>query len=257
MRQPLPDVFVQLPLAHRGFHDASSGRPENTRAAIEAAIEAGYGVEIDVQPSAEGVAMVFHDKYLNRLTHSSGKISETPTEHISRLTVLGSKETVPTLSDVLEIVDGQVPLLIELKDKDGRMAPALGRLETGVSNALEGYVGPVAVMSFNPASVAAMGRLQQTIPRGLATSEFRGLSWNPLALKRRAELKAIKDYDAVGASFISHDVAALENPRVAELKAAGAKVLCWTVTSQKQEDTARRVADNITFEGYSPALSSP
>jgi glycerophosphoryl diester phosphodiesterase len=256
MTPPLPPEFLTHPLAHRGLHDRARGRPENTRAAIRAAVEAGYGIEIDVQPSSDGQAMVFHDEYLGRLTGQSGEIGARTAAELGKLRVLGSDETVPTLREVLSIVEGRVPLLIEVKDQHGGMGPIDGRLEAAVADALEGYAGPVAVMSFNPHSMAAMAEAAPDVPRGLTTAAYKGIDWGTTTMARRAELRRIADFDRVGASFISHEAADLGRPRVGELKAQGAGILCWTIRSPEAEAAARRIAQNVTFEGYLPARAA-
>lgn len=254
---PLPEAFVAIPLAHRGLHDAARGIPENTRAGVRAAIKAGYGIEIDVQPSADGQAMVFHDEELDRLTGETGETAARTAAELSRLRVLDSEETIPTLPEILEIVDGQMPLLVEIKDQHGAMGPVAERLEAAVASALQTYSGPVAVMSFNPHSVATMARLAPGIPRGLTTAAYDEADWTEVPAARRARLRDIADYAVVGASFISHEAADLDRPRVAELKGRGAVILCWTIRSPEAEATARTVAQNITFEGYLPAPTQP
>ena len=251
---PLPDIFLQTPLAHRGYHDASQRRPENSRAALEAAIDHGYGIELDVQLSADHQAMVFHDYDLARLSDGSGAIQLRTAEELRRTTLKHSDETVPTLEEVLTLVNGQVPLLIEIKDQDGQMGKNLGPLESAVARALQGYQGPVAVMSFNPNAVAAFAKDAPNTPIGLVTSAYSAEGW-PLLKREVAEhLAMIPDFETLGASFISHEAADLPAQRVAELKAGGAKILCWTVRSPEAEKEARKIADNITFEGYAAAL---
>ena len=252
MTPALPDAFRRIPLAHRALHDKGAGRVENSRAAINAAISNGYGIEIDVQPSKDGCAMVFHDYDLKRLTGQHGPIQQRQAGALAQVTLLGGDEGIPTLSEVLDLVDGTVPVLIELKDQHGQMGVTDGRLEACVAEVLHGYTGPVAVMSFNPEMVARLATLAPDVPRGLTTAAFSPENWPLLKPQVRDRLRAIPDYQRVGASFISHDVNDLDSPRVAELKAQGADILCWTVKSQAQEQTARRVACNITFEGYLP-----
>lgn len=249
-RVALPDSFLTSPIAHRAFHDKTAGRPENSRAAIRAAIAKGYGIEIDVQPSADGVPMVFHDYDLRRLTGQSGRIRGLTAAELGRLPLLHGDEGVPTLAEVLEIVDGQVPLLVEIKDQDGAMGPGVGPLEQAVAKVLGSYDGPVALMSFNPHSVAEAGKAAPHLPRGLTTSAYRAMDWPLLPAATRRRLRAIPDMDDTGASFISHEAADLDSSRVADLKAAGNAVLCWTIRSPAAEAAARRVAQNITFEGY-------
>lgn len=246
----LPQSFVSTPFAHRALHDIADGRPENSRAAIRAAIAAGYGIEIDVQLSGDGAAMVFHDYHLERLTDVQGAVQLLSADALKSTPLRGGNEGIPDLPEVLSLIAGQVPLLIELKDQDGAMGPRVGALERATAQALTGYTGDVAVMSFNPHAVVAMQELAPDVPRGLTTSAYRPDDWPPLPKETCAALRGIPDYDRVGAVFISHEVDDLGRARVAELKKAGAVVNCWTVRSAAQEAVARQVADTITFEGY-------
>jgi glycerophosphoryl diester phosphodiesterase len=246
----LPAAFLSKPIAHRALHDKAKGRPENSLAAVRAAVEAGYGIEIDVQPSRDGVAMVFHDYDLERVTGRAGAIATLNAEELRAIRLLGGSEGIPTLREVLDTVAGKVPLLIEIKDQDGHMGPNLGPLGAAVAHELEGYEGPVAVMSFNPHAVAEMGRLAPNIPRGITTSAYIPDEWVPLPARICTHLRAIPDFESTESCFISHEVADLHRPRVAEIRALGAAILCWTVTSPALEAEARQVADNITFEGY-------
>ncbi len=245
----LPAAFTAVPLAHRALHDVAEGRPENSRAAIRAAMAAGYGIEIDVQLSADGAAMVFHDYKLKRLTGQAGAVRLMSSDALQKVTLTGGAEGIPGLPEVLEIVAGHVPLLIEIKDQDGAMGPDVGPLERAVAEAIQGYDGPLAVMSFNPHSVAAFADAAPDVPRGLVTSAYDPVEWG-LPEEVCAPLRGIPDYDRLGARFISHELADLARPRVAQLKAGGARVLCWTVKSPQDEAQARKVADGITFEGY-------
>jgi glycerophosphoryl diester phosphodiesterase len=130
------------------------------------------------------------------------------------------------------------------------MGPTDGRLEAATAEALKGYAGDVAMMSFNPHSIAHMARLAPHLPRGITTSAYAPDDWAPLPAKVCDHLRGIPDYDATGSSFISHEALDLARPRVAELKAQGAKILCWTIRSPADEALARKHADNVTFEGY-------
>lgn len=251
----LPADFLSVPIAHRALHDQASRRPENSASAIAAALEAGYGIEIDVQLSADRQAMVFHDESLDRMTAAEGPVSAHDAVALQALALRGGKgEGVPTLAQVLQMVSGRVPLLIELKDQGERDG-----LEQATANALSGYKGPVAVMSFNPSMMAAMACLAPDVPRGLTTcafapGDFPNPAADPAREALRQRLAAIADFDAVGACFISHDWRDLGRPRVSELKTHGAAVLCWTIRSPEEARQARSVAQNITFEGYLPPV---
>lgn len=251
----LPTAFFKSPFAHRALHDIADGRPENSRAAIRAAVSAGYGIEIDVQLSADGAAMVFHDYALERLTGAKGAVRVQPANALAQIQLTGGDEGIPTLPEVIDLIAGRVPLVVEIKDQDGGMGADIGPLEDATAAALRGYPGDVALMSFNPNSVARMAELAPNIPRGLVTSAYRYEDW-PLPKATCDRLRDIPDYDRVGASFISHEAADLNRARVSDLKARGAMVCCWTIRSAAQEADARKIADNITFENYRAALTA-
>lgn len=247
---PLPPAFFKAPLAHRALHDVTDRRPENSRAAIRAAMAHGYGIEIDLQLSRDGRAMVFHDYDMKRLTGQPGPIRQRTADALAQVPLLGGDEGIPTFAEVLALVAGQVPLLVEIKDQHGQMGETDGTLERAATADLQGYSGDLALMSFNPHTVALMAELVPDRPRGIVTCDYPKEDWPLLRAEVRERLRAVPDYDRAGASFISHEVIDLANPRVAELKAQGAQILCWTVTSRAQERQARKIADNITFERY-------
>lgn len=253
-RIPLPAAFLRIPLAHRALHDRAEGRIENSLTAIRAAIEAGYGIEIDLQLSSDGVPMVFHDDDLDRLTAETGLVRHRTADELAAMPLKGSTDTIPTFADVLAFIAGRVPLLVELKDQTLTMTDTDGRLESATAAALQGYQGPVALMSFNPHSLAHLARLAPDLPRGLTTSAYDPDDWHPLPETTCARLREIPDYDRTLSSFISHEAKDLSRPRVAQLKAQGADVLCWTIRTPAAEAEARRIAQNITFEGYPAAL---
>lgn len=248
----LPERLSSRPIAHRGLHDVRDGRPENSRAAVRAAVARDYCIEIDLQPSADGVAMVFHDYALERLAEASGPIAGVPAEELGRIRLKGGDEGVPTLAEILDEVGGRVPLLIEFKDPDLHLGGDVGLLAEAAAPLLARYSGEYAVMSFNPHSVAALADLLPDAPRGLVTEDFRVEPEWEASAEVKERLTAIADYERVGACFISHNRRQLGMARVGELKAAGATVFCWTVRSAAEEVEARKVADNVTFEGYLP-----
>jgi glycerophosphoryl diester phosphodiesterase len=226
------------------------GRPENSRAAIEATIAAGYGLEIDVQLSSDGSAMVFHDYDLKRLAKDKGPIQQRSAADLGRVILRGSSEGIPTLREVLDLIAGRVPVLIEIKDQDGIMGANVGRLEQAVARDIAKYEGPLGVMSFNPHSVQQMAIHAPNVARGIVTSAYTADDWPLLPKGTRDRLRNVPDFDTVRASFISHEIEDLGAARVADLQTRGADILCWTVKSAAQEKEARKVADNITFEQY-------
>ncbi|MFN3844348.1 MAG: glycerophosphodiester phosphodiesterase family protein [Paracoccaceae bacterium] len=250
MQPSLPQTLLRLPIAHRALHDRADARIENSPAAIRAAVAAGYAIEIDVQLSADGHAMVFHDETLERLTDQTGRVSTRTATDLGNIRLSGGPDTIPTLDQVLAMVAGRVPLLIEIKDQTDLMAETDGRLEAATAAALSGYHGDAAVMSFNPHSIAHMARLAPDLPRGLTTSAFDPADWAPLPADICDRLRDIPDFDRVGACFISHQGDDLARPRVLDLRAAGVPILCWTIRSSEQERLVRKIAANVTFEGY-------
>lgn len=246
----LPASFLAAPITHRGLHDIANGRRENSMASFQAAIDAGYGIEMDIQASSDGVPMVFHDYDLGRLTHQTGPVAGRSAEALTQIGLRDDPGTIPTFVEMLELVAGRVPLLIEVKDQDGAMGPDIGPLGAGIARALKGYDGDAALMSFNPHHVAEFAKRLPDVPRGLVTDPYLADDWPTVPAATRDRLRNIPDYDAVGATFISHNRRDLHAPRVAELRKAEAAILCWTIRSPQEEAEARKVAHNVTFEGY-------
>lgn len=248
----LPDDFLTHPLAHRGLHNPEKGIAENSRGGFLAAIDAGYGIELDLQLSADGEAMVFHDYSLDRLTHKNGPIQMQSAESLQNTPLKVGGETIPTLLDVLDTVKGRVPLLIEIKDQDGALGPGVGKLERRACEVLTEYRGQFAIMSFNPHSVQQCAGFLPDQPRGLTTGDFNTEEWQLIPKARAEMLSEIPDFDRTKSCFISHKWINLDTAPVTALKDRDIPVLCWTVRSSTDETKAREVANNITFEGYLP-----
>ncbi len=251
---PLPPAFLTHPIAHRALHYRAAGRPENSRAAVQAAVDAGYGIEIDLQLSSDDQAMVFHDDTLERLTEATGPLLTRSAAELGGLLLKDADDGIPTLTEVLAIIAGRVPLLIEVKDQSHTMSETNGRLEAAMIAALAGYDGPVAVMSFNPHAVAHVARKAPHLALGLTTCSFDPNDWKiPETISDR--LRDIPDAEPLGVSFLSHHWRDLSRPRVQALKSAGLALLTWTIRSPEEEAAARALgAQNITFEGYAAAF---
>lgn len=250
---PLPQVFLDRPFAHRGLHDKATGRIENARASFDAAVAAGFGIELDVQMSRDGVPVVFHDYTLDRLTALSGPVRDRSAEELAGIPLAGSDDTIETLQAVLERIGDAAPVLVEIKDQTHSPGTDIAALDqvTGwvVKNAVDSHGLRAAIMSFNPAYAAALSWLGDTIPRGLV-----GMIFNEahLTAEQNAALSDYAAFDSAGCAFISHDRESLDAPSVAKLTARGVPIFTWTIKSATEEAAARRVADNITFEGYRP-----
>lgn len=244
---PLPPRFFELPFAHRGFHGAAG--PENAWSGFQAAIDAGYGIELDVQLSSDGQAVVFHDYVLDRLTAEVGLVRDRSLAELQEIALDGSTDTIDALGDVLDWIDGRVPVLVELKDQSRNLGSTDGVLEAAVAEVCRDQTD-IAVMSFNPHMVAELAQLMPHVPRGITTSGFVPEYWENVPEETRDRLRDIPDVGRVGASFVSHDVRDLTRDRLIELKSDGLAVFCWTIRSADAEADARKIADNITFEGY-------
>ncbi|MCK5933222.1 MAG: glycerophosphodiester phosphodiesterase [Fulvimarina manganoxydans] len=233
--------LTALPFAHRGLHDGNRSVPENSLAAAHAAIEAGYGIECDLQFCADGVPIVFHDDELERLTGRLGSVRDLTSQEATALTLCGSGEPVPLFAELLALVAGRVPLLVELKACPER--DATGFVEAVVA-ALQNYDGPLALMSFDYGLVdACRSRAPSSAPVGL-TAEG----------SQPDELSAHDDALAKGLDFVSFDHAAMPNAFLDEVAARGLPILCWTIRSEAEASRARQTADQITFEGFRPSI---
>jgi glycerophosphoryl diester phosphodiesterase len=229
------DRLLALPFAHRGLHGA--GRVENSRAAFDAAVAAGHGIELDVQLSRDGEAMVFHDHGLERLTGEGGDVAARTAGQLAGLRLSGTGDTIPMLREVLQLVGGKVPVLIEVKAPDRNVA----RLCLAVFRALEGYRGPLGVMSFNP-----------EVPRWFAAHApkvLRGLVVTEQGKKRlRGRLERAFSFWRSGAQFLAYDIRDLPSRFVRRRRKKGVPVFTWTVRSEEDRARAALHADQIIYE---------
>jgi glycerophosphoryl diester phosphodiesterase len=244
-----PD-FLRMPIAHRGLHDLTDGAPENSPKAFRRAIARGYGIELDLQCSADGQAIVFHDPDLDRLTGETGLVKRLSAAALGEIPLNNGRDTIPTLAEILAAVNGHVPVLIEIKDQDGQLGEDIGPIGKDIARLLASYQGPVALMSYNPFAVADVLRRLPDLTVGLVTSGFKDPVWSVLPDQRLEDMISISSFDRLDASFISHNQDDLNSPHVARLKARGVPILCWTIRNPVEEAEARKIADNITFEGY-------
>ncbi len=157
--------FASHKYAHRGLH--GEGAAENSLTAFRLAVERGYGIELDVRLSKDGELVVFHDDALDRVTEASGRVDAYDYEELSKIKLLGTEDTVPLFSDVLSLVDGRVPLLIELKEDAGRYGVTEKTLEV-----LENYKGEYIIESFNPLALGRVKKKNPEILRGILSMNY-------------------------------------------------------------------------------------
>ena len=159
------EKYKNVKYAHRGLH--GGGVPENSLTAFRLAVETGYGIELDVHSAKDGVAVVFHDGTLNRMVGKDAALSEFTAEELSKMNLSETDEKIPTFKEVLELVGGKVPLLVELKQDAKEVGVAKAAAE-----ALRQYTGDFIVESFNPFTLAEFGREMPEVRRGILSQNF-------------------------------------------------------------------------------------
>ncbi|PLP58772.1 glycerophosphodiester phosphodiesterase [Mesorhizobium loti] len=226
------------PIAHRGFHDLNDKRWENTLSAFSAAIERGYAIECDVHLSADGVPIVIHDDDLRRLTGTDGFVWQRTAAEMAQLRIGGTGDHPPTLRELLDLVDGRVPLVVEIKGTPGHdigLVKAVGRL-------LKRYEGQVAIMSFDHWLIREFETEAPGIPGGL-TAYGTG----------NHETEAHFSMLAHGIAFTSYAAGDLPNRFVSFVREKlGMPVITWTIRDQPAIDLTFKYADQMTFEGFEP-----
>lgn len=245
-----PAWLTARPIAHRGLHDRAAGIPENTLAAARAAIAGGYAIECDVQISADGEAMVFHDEALGRLTGAVALVAETRADALQSLAVAGSSETIPTLPDTLAAIAGRVPLVVEVKS---RFTGDL-RLVERVAAIVAEYDGPVAVKSFDPALIEAFAGLAPRIPRGIVGETSQDdPAYALMTESLRHSLANLLHLEASRPDFLSWRVDDLPCAATFLSRHLGRMpVMTWTVRNPDQRQRAHEHADQMVFEGFRP-----
>ncbi len=242
------------PIAHRGYHDRSAGRIENTLPAAEAAIARDFAIECDLQPTADGRVVVFHDDVLDRLTEATGPVGARTLAELRAVRLRDSDAGIPTLEELLDVVDGRVPLIIELKSQ----WTGDRRLEKAVAPILTDYSGPAAVMSFDPMSMVAMRRLAPALPRGMIGYDFPpGPDEGNQPWPKRFALRHLFAAALVWPHFVSFGIDALPASAPLMLRHVGVPLICWTIRDAAAWEKARAYTDQITFEGFDPDAGTP
>ena len=241
------DIFkswlVENYIAHRGFHDQDA--PENSLLAFENAIKKGYAIELDVHLISDREIVVIHDDTLKRVTSKDGYVKNLKSEDLKNYKLMGTEEYIPTLKEVLKLVDGQVPLLIEIKN-NGKV----GELESKLYQMLKNYKGEFAVQSFNPYSLQWFNINAPEILRGQLSGNLKNAKlgfFKKFTLKRMLLNKSVSK-----PNFISYEAEALPNRYVKKYK--NLPLLCWTVRSQEQYNKVIKYCDNIIFENFEPMI---
>ncbi|MET0907785.1 MAG: glycerophosphodiester phosphodiesterase [Tardiphaga sp.] len=245
-----PAWLIARPVAHRGLHDRARGIIENMPGAMHAAIAGNFAIEVDVQLTADGEAMVHHDDALGRLTEGEGALRAKTAAELKAVTFKDTSERMMSLGDLLALIDGRVGLVIEIKshfDGDRQLVRRTAEL-------LKAYRGPVAWMSFDPDQVQAMREIAPDITRGItAQRSYDEGEWLTLTQSQRDGMLHLRHAFRTRPHFVSYWVRQLPAPApwIAR-NLFGCALLTWTVRTPEQRAVSERYADQMTFEGFLP-----
>jgi glycerophosphoryl diester phosphodiesterase len=250
--RPEPKAFGEAwerlfnpPIAHRGLW-SPGGAPENSLAAFQAACAAGYGIELDVQLTADGHVVVFHDDQLERLTGATGRVRDHTAAELATLRLSGGEETIPSLAEALAVVGHRAMVCIELKTPFGEV----GELEKQVSEVLLDHNGPTAVIGFNPYSHAWFADHHPQILRGLNSYAWNDPPARKLAPELRQSLAALEQVELARPDFLALGLDMLPSPKAGALRDQGMPVMAWTVRGTDDWAKISDHCDNLIFEGF-------
>lgn len=242
-----PAWLTARPIAHRGLHNVAEGRAENSLSSCKAAIEQNYAIECDIRRAKDGEAMVFHDFTLERLTSTAGALSDFTSAELQSLHLLNTQDTIPSLADYLDTINGAVPLIIEIKsafDGDTRLAARAAEL-------IALYKGAVCLKSFDPGILIFLRERKVPCPMGLiAQAHYDASEWGELSPLQRQRLETLSDYPTCRPDFLSwHHKDFPATAPILFRHGLGLPVLAWTIRSGEERAAAEKWADQIIFEG--------
>lgn len=243
-----PLWLTARPIAHRGLHERAHHVIENTLSAARAAIDHSYAIECDVQLSRDGEVFVFHDDHLDRLTEEQGRFNAHASHEIKKIALRDTRDSIPTLAELLDVIGGRVPLICEIKSSfDGTI-----KVAEETARVLSAYHGPVAIKSFDPQIVIALNSLAPERPRGfIGESVYDDAEWDFLTSAQKHDFATLVDYDRMRPDFLSWYIKDLDQsaPQLAR-RFKGLPVMTWTIRTKEQRARAERYADQIVFEGF-------
>jgi glycerophosphoryl diester phosphodiesterase len=245
-----PDWLIARPVAHRGLHDRARGIIENMPSAIQAAIAGNFSIEVDVQLTADGEAIVHHDDVLGRLNDGSAKLAALTAAQLKQVAFKDTADRMITLGELCELTAGRVALVIEIKSLfDGDQ-----KLVARVAEVLKAYRGPAVAMSFDPAQVLALKELAPQIVRGIVAQRiYDDDYWTKTSAAQRHEMTALRHAFRTKPHFVAYRVNELPAPApwIAR-NLFGCALLTWTVRTAEQRESAAKHADQMIFEGFVP-----
>ena len=245
-----PDWLTARPVAHRGLHDRARGIVENMPGAVEAAIGGNFAIEVDLQLSADGEAMVHHDDELGRLTEGSGALLDMTAGELRAIRFKDTAERMMSLGDLCALVGGRAPLVMEVKshfDGDRKLVARMAEL-------LASYRGPAVGMSFGPDQLLALRERMPELPRGIiAQRSYDDDYWKKLSPAQRAGMLHLRHAFRTRPQFVAFSVNQLPAPAPWIARHVfGLPLLTWTVRTPEQRERAAGYADQMIFEGFRP-----
>ena len=234
-------------IAHRGYFNNTT-ICENSLPAFECAIKNGYAIELDIQLTKDYEIVVFHDSTLIRMTGQKGKVSDYTFNELQELNLLNTNQKIPSLQQVLKLVNGQTPILIEIKPNDFK----IGILETKLMQLLNNYNGQYAIQSFNPFIILWFKKNAPNVVRGILSAKFTKNFENRPSVIKRIILKSMILNKFFTPNFIAYNVLDLPSKKIEAYKNKGITILGWTVKSQQQYEKIKDYVDNIIFQDFKP-----
>ena len=248
-RQDILNYFKTHYIAHRGLFDNSKNAPENTILAFKRAVEAGYGIELDIQLSLDKQAVVAHDYTIKRICSDDKYIKDLSYQELCRYRIMNSVETIPLLNDVLKVIDGKVPLIVDIKT-EGEYKE-ICRLTAKI---LSSYKGIYCIESFSPYVVGWFKRNCPDVIRGQLADDFLYNKYFKSSLKNWILTNMVHntifkpDFIAYNHQFSSKKCLGLWK------KILGCTLAAWTVKTQAELDQAAKVFDIIIFDSFIPKI---
>ena len=243
---PLLEEMKGVKFAHRGLH--SDTVAENSMTAFRLAKEAGFGIELDVRLTKDGELVVFHDEKLDRVCGESGKVIDFTYDELSHLSLLGTTDTIPLFKDVLKLIDGAIPLLVEIKS-----APGESGVEEKLYEEIKDYQGKYIVESFNPFTLRSFKKLMPSVPLGFLSTRY-SLSEKHKGKILYSLLQKLYFNFLMRPSFIAYEKGGYAEPNLIFIrKKYMPALIAWTVKSKDEErDAIAHGFDTVIFENYIP-----
>lgn len=245
--------ILERPIAHRGLHSKKEGLPENSIGAFKAAIQKGFPIELDIHLTKDNEIVVFHDWNISRMTGFDKDITSLTKEEVSNYHLCGTEYTIPTLKEVLQLVNGRVPLLIEIKNRNYFPLYMEEKLCGILCKMMRNYEGEYAIQSFNPWSVYYMKKKLKHVPVGQLSDDYkRKKAGHFYSYIFRKLITECRFNFITKPDFVSYNVRHLPKTYLKPIKHGGDRALLgWTVRDKKYQQVAKECCDNIIFEeGY-------